>query len=628
MYGRAPGAGPEAEAMPDVQTYFRTTRPQRLVISGGAGAGKTALALELLLALIEDRGNDDPVPLRVALAQWDTARVSLREFVVAHLVTAYGWSRTEAKVVVGQGRVLPVLDGLDEMDSALPDGAPAPDAPRCRAVLERLNAYQEGRHPGSVIVTCRTAHYAALAPRERLRDAARIEVEPVGPDQAGTYLEESGFPRDLLQPVLDELREDPAGTLASALSNPWRLSLAATVLAHDGAADLLSHATPEALETYLLDRLIAASTAQAPNPRGYRPADVERWLSRIADHLDHPGPGAKGARGARGPGPGPGPAPSTDIVLHQLWPIGGTIWVRCLHLVFIVCGVVAFADFIMGGEGSSVVAFSVGMLAVALKIGLGREVRPKRFDVRKLLTWRGLRQAGFGAACGLPVALGVGAFYAVVVTLMTKGRTDFLFLLTQGVLLGILVCPALGLYLGANAGLSDALTPRDPLRNDLMFGCVFGATFWLLFGLAFWPGLWFESELAARLGFGHLFHTPGVGDVGDQYAKYGPLYGFSSGTMADLLPRFGAGGSTALACVAGLLETVLAGVALGSAAWTRYAINVAVTARRSVLPRRLGIFLDWAYQSGLLRISGVAYQFRHAQLQHWLTGRSRERAGG
>ncbi|MEU1577418.1 hypothetical protein ABZ519_41005 [Streptomyces collinus] len=37
------------------------------------------------------------------------------------------------------------------------------------------------------------------------------------------------------------------------------------------------------------------------------------------------------------------------------------------------------------------------------------------------------------------------------------------------------------------------------------------------------------------------------------------------------------------------------------------------------MPWRLGAFLHWAYEAGLLRISGVVYQFRHRELQDWLT---------
>ncbi|MFI1582849.1 hypothetical protein [Embleya sp. NPDC020630] len=36
------------------------------------------------------------------------------------------------------------------------------------------------------------------------------------------------------------------------------------------------------------------------------------------------------------------------------------------------------------------------------------------------------------------------------------------------------------------------------------------------------------------------------------------------------------------------------------------------------LPWRLGRFLHWATGAGLMRTSGIAYQFRHRELQDWL----------
>jgi hypothetical protein len=41
-----------------------------------------------------------------------------------------------------------------------------------------------------------------------------------------------------------------------------------------------------------------------------------------------------------------------------------------------------------------------------------------------------------------------------------------------------------------------------------------------------------------------------------------------------------------------------------------------------MLPFRTGSFLNWAYKAGLLRLSGSAYQFRHRELQQWLTTHS------
>lgn len=73
-----------------------------------------------------------------------------------------------------------------------------------------------------------------------------------------------------------------------------------------------------------------------------------------------------------------------------------------------------------------------------------------------------------------------------------------------------------------------------------------------------------------------------------------------------------------------LLATGALGVAVGLllralSPWPRYAVSVWVHARHGRLPRGLGPFLDWAYDAGLLRLSGVAFQFRHREFQEWLT---------
>jgi hypothetical protein len=70
--------------------------------------------------------------------------------------------------------------------------------------------------------------------------------------------------------------------------------------------------------------------------------------------------------------------------------------------------------------------------------------------------------------------------------------------------------------------------------------------------------------------------------------------------------------------VVGVAAGVAAGLAYGARAWTRYHVTVVVNAARKRGPLRFGAFLDWAHQAGL-RVSGVAYQFRHRQLQDLLT---------
>jgi hypothetical protein len=44
--------------------------------------------------------------------------------------------------------------------------------------------------------------------------------------------------------------------------------------------------------------------------------------------------------------------------------------------------------------------------------------------------------------------------------------------------------------------------------------------------------------------------------------------------------------------------------------------------REHRLPWRLSRFLNWCCEAGLIRVVGVAYQFRHRELQDYLSHRA------
>jgi hypothetical protein len=94
----------------------------------------------------------------------------------------------------------------------------------------------------------------------------------------------------------------------------------------------------------------------------------------------------------------------------------------------------------------------------------------------------------------------------------------------------------------------------------------------------------------------------------------GPLIGVLGGvSIGVVLP------SSRIGLIGGLAIGLTVGLTFFSNGWIRNLVAVVRNATRGQWPWRLRAFLDWGVRAGLLRRSGVAYQFRHRQLQEWLT---------
>jgi NACHT domain len=294
--------GEEVGDLANVAEYYRGLEPGRLVILGAPGSGKTVLALELLVRLLEQRqlGMPGLVPVRASLSGWDTRR-SLEDWLADRLVEEHRLSRAVAVELLRRQRVLPVLDGLDEMDSD--DGPPG----RAAAAVDQLNTLLRASARGPVVLTCRRQRYEQL-PRQLL-DATCVHVQPLDAQQIHAYLRAQL--RDVSEelawtPVLEALAGDPS--LAHVLDTPWRLTLA--VAAYRDGLDpsaLLGCDSRGQIDALLLPRFIPALTRLHPRSsgRGYDAVKVNEWLARLAGHLRWQ------ARNGLS---------DTDLILHQLWP--------------------------------------------------------------------------------------------------------------------------------------------------------------------------------------------------------------------------------------------------------------------------------------------------------------------
>ncbi|WP_329347246.1 NACHT domain-containing protein [Streptomyces sp. NBC_01261] len=563
----APAAGrlaahdpPGPVTLPDIVTYYRATRPTRLVITGAAGAGKTVLALELLLALCKGRAADDPIPVRIPLSRWDTERQSLPDLLQQRLVEAHDWPKALAAGLIDHGMVLPVLDGLDEMDAPLPDGSPDPAAPRATAAIRALNAYQQGRDSGPLILTCRTRHYDSLATHTEVLDAARIAIAPVGADDARAYLADRALHTARWLPLLDHLTARPGGLLATVLSTPWRLCLAATVYRNDGdPAELLALPDADALDHHLLARYIPAAIQTIPNPRGYTSHDVHRWLHHLSTHLDPVGTLHTTA---------PAGAEATDLVLHDLWPLAGRGRVRTTDAI--LTGLISLA------------AFAAVPVAALMGLPLAQAVLPMPIRTMTagdigLLSFFVVASGAAAVATARPKSLGNSLY-------TSRGRR------TIGVWLG------LGLVLGVGFGISAWSVEGRKVGLMVGFSAGLGWSLFMgLMGALFISG--FPGEPRLSLGGRALIRSD---------ALVGLAFALAGGFLGPVSPGI------VLAPTGGLML----GLTFGAQASRRYLVFLLRSRRR--LPFRLALFLDWTVTAGLMRYSGPAYQYRHRELQHWL----------
>lgn len=125
--------GDETDVPDDIRNYYRQKKPQRMIVLGEEGGGKTVAAIQLILDQLEHRKADEPVPFRVNATGWDGAEDSdLAGWLAYHLAIDYVKNPRVARALVDSGHILPVIDGLNEMDA--PGSAPV----RANAMLNPL----------------------------------------------------------------------------------------------------------------------------------------------------------------------------------------------------------------------------------------------------------------------------------------------------------------------------------------------------------------------------------------------------------------------------------------------------------------------------------------------------------
>jgi hypothetical protein len=306
--------GKRAGSVKDVADFYRDETNGRLVILGPPGSGKSMVLSHLVCDLVDrlpEPESDRPphgwqVPIMISMPGCDLVDPGvvtdqplaerLNTWIAERLVDDYQIPLAQAKALISDQRILPVLDGLDEMDPDPSDNDPrlAP-RPRAAAVIKALNAE---RTP--VVLACRDLEYKGLivdagdgdAPSKPglLTDARHVVLCPLPAQDVLDYLTDRFGSRtkalpNRWQPVADAL--NAGEPLLRVLENPWQLFLAVKAYGNETSnpAELVTM-TPDQANEQLLLALIPAviDRDEIAAANGWTADRVRHWLTSIADH--------------------------------------------------------------------------------------------------------------------------------------------------------------------------------------------------------------------------------------------------------------------------------------------------------------------------------------------------------
>ncbi|MEM7126211.1 MAG: BTAD domain-containing putative transcriptional regulator [Chloroflexota bacterium] len=242
---------------------------QALLILGTPGAGKTTTLLTLCRAKIAQAQADSgqPIPVVFNLSSWSKRQHTLSDWLVNELNEKYLIPKKLGREWVEAGRLIYLLDGLDE----------ARDADRLTA-LEAINDFRQEHGLAQMAICSRTAEYAELSTELRLETA--IELQPLTTEQVQNYVTTVG---PQLRTLQSALQQDE--TLQRFARSPLMLSI--LFLAYQGLPPTaLPHSNSEESQR---QHIFATYIRQMFKRRGdqqlYPVPTMTRWLTQLAQGM-------------------------------------------------------------------------------------------------------------------------------------------------------------------------------------------------------------------------------------------------------------------------------------------------------------------------------------------------------
>jgi hypothetical protein len=240
-----------------------------LLILGAPGSGKTITLLQLACDLIHQAEQDEsfaqPVPVVFNLSTW-TKEQALINWLTAELSVKYQIPQRIGRPWLENSRLLPLLDGLDEVRPA--------DRDDC---VKAINQFGAEFGLSGLVVCSRLEEYLSLPVRLKLNGAIRLQ--PLTLEQVYDYLEAAGSKLDALRAALQA--DDSLQTLAQSPLTLGIMTLAYQDLPTESLVNPVN--TLEVRRQHLLDTYIERMfKCKGQGRKPYSDDQTRAWLSWLA----------------------------------------------------------------------------------------------------------------------------------------------------------------------------------------------------------------------------------------------------------------------------------------------------------------------------------------------------------
>ncbi|MEL7533154.1 MAG: CHAT domain-containing protein, partial [Bacteroidota bacterium] len=251
-------------------------KERSLLILGDAGYGKTISLLVLAQELIRrfEQDASQAVPIVLFLSTWSDSKLSIKDWALREINQKYKIPDSEAKALIAEGRLMLMLDGLDEV---VPN-----QREDCVKAINQLYAEQAAKGQKLRLAVCsRYDAYSRLA--ERFNFEGAVMLQALSEAQISGYLQKAGSNAAGLQQLLEAtpslLQEAQSPLMLGMINIAYQLDPDAF---EDWQGDLSQGAAQQLLvDTYLKHVLERKGQQAAP----FSETEVKNGLSWIASRL-------------------------------------------------------------------------------------------------------------------------------------------------------------------------------------------------------------------------------------------------------------------------------------------------------------------------------------------------------